>query len=129
MERLGSSLDRVSVGDFKVSIAKYVILSIVTLGIFNIYWQYRQMSFVNKTASEEKFSFVKWLIFTIITCGIYHIYYEYVMGRELVMLQEKYGISKSDDLTTISVVLSVIGLTIVVDAIQQREINMIVDRA
>jgi len=129
MERQGSSLNRANVGDFKVSIAKYVVFSIITLGIFNIYWQYRQMSFVNRIAGEEKFSFVKWLIFTIITCGIYHIYYEYVMGRELVMLQEKYGIPKSDDLTTISVVLSVIGLTIVVDAIQQREINMMVDKA
>lgn len=128
MDRQGYSLSQTSLEDFKVSIAKYVIFSIITFGIFNIYWQYKQMMFVNSAAAEEKFSFVKWLIFTIITCGIYHIYYEYVMGREIIFLQEKLGIIKSQDLPVISIVLSIIGLTIVTDAIQQREINMMVDK-
>ncbi len=128
MDRKAYSLSQTSLEDFKVSIAKYVIFSIITLGIFNIYWQYKQMMFVNSATAEEKFSFVKWLIFTIITCGIYHIYYEYVMGREIIFLQEKLGIIKSQDLPVISIVLSIIGLTIVTDAIQQREINMMVDK-
>jgi hypothetical protein len=128
MERQGSSFSSTSLEEFKVSIAKYVIFSIITFGIFNIYWQYKQMMFVNAATAEEKFSFLRWSLFTIITCGIYHIYYEYVMGREIIMLQEKLGITKSQDLPTISVVLSIIGLTIVTDAIQQREINMMVDK-
>ena len=128
MESQGSSLISNDLQEFKVGIAKYVILSIITFGIFNIYWQYKQMMFVNSAVREEKFSFVKWLIFTIITCGIYHIYYEYVMGREIIFLQDKLGIVKSQDLPVISIVLSIIGLTIVTDAIQQREINMMVDK-
>ena len=128
MERQYSSSGPVDVQEFKLSIAKYVIFSIITFGIFNIYWQYKQMMFVNRASGEEKFSFVKWLIFTIITCGIYHIYYEYVMGREIIFLQEKFGIIKSQDLPVISIVLSIIGLTIVTDAIQQREINLMVDK-
>ncbi|MBI2486358.1 MAG: DUF4234 domain-containing protein [Deltaproteobacteria bacterium] len=128
MQRQGSSFSSTGLEEFNVSIAKYVIFSIITFGIYNIYWQYKQMMFVNAAAGEEKFSFVKWLIFTIITCGIYHIYYEYVMGREIIFLQEKIGITKSEDLPVISIVLSIIGLTIVTDAIQQREINMMVDK-
>ncbi|HXG30120.1 MAG TPA: DUF4234 domain-containing protein [Thermodesulfobacteriota bacterium] len=127
MERPPSPIDQAELRSFKVSIARYVILSIITLGIFNIYWQYIQMKFVNLITGEERFSFVKWLLFTIVTCGIYHLYYEYVMGREITMLQERFGLPKSGDLPTISIVLSILGLTLVTDAIQQREINMIVD--
>lgn len=127
MGRPPSPIDQAELRSFKVSIARYVILSIITLGIFNIYWQYIQMKFVNLITGEERFSFVKWLLFTIVTCGIYHLYYEYVMGREITMLQERFGLSKSGDLPAISIVLSILGLTLVTDAIQQREINMIVD--
>ncbi|HWP91514.1 MAG TPA: DUF4234 domain-containing protein [Thermodesulfobacteriota bacterium] len=128
MERSSTSFTQADLLEFKSGIAKYVILSIITLGIFNLYWQYKQMRFVNTVAGEERFSFVRYLIFTIITCGIYHLYYEYVMGREITMLQEKHGLSKSEDLPAISIVLAVLGLTIVTDAIQQREINMMVDK-
>jgi len=128
MERSNTSFVQGDLQEFRSGIAKYVILSIITLGIFNVYWQYVQMRFVNTLSGEEKFSFVKWSLFTIITCGIYHLYYEYVMGREITMLQERFGLSKSEDLPAISIVLSILGLTLVTDAIQQREINMMVDR-
>lgn len=119
---------------FKGDIAKDVIFTIITCGIYGFFWQYRQMKFVNTLSGEEKFSFVKWLIFSIITCWLYHIYHEYVMGREIVLIQEKFGLSKSDDLPTISIILCILGywvfiaVGIITDAVQQKEINMIVDK-
>lgn len=119
---------------FKSDIAKDVVFTILTLGIYGIYWQYRQMKFVNTLSGEKKFSFARWLVFSIITCWIYHIYHEYVMGREIVFLQEKFGLAKSDDLPTISIVLCIlaywffIAVGIITDSIQQKEINTMIDK-
>ena len=55
MERQSSSFNPTDLEEFKVSIAKYVIFSIITFGIFNIYWQYKQMMFVNRASGEEVF--------------------------------------------------------------------------
>ncbi|MGQ0794300.1 MAG: DUF4234 domain-containing protein [Deltaproteobacteria bacterium] len=121
-------MDKPELLEFRAGIAKYIILTIITLGIFNLYWQYRQMKFVNLLAGEKKFSFPWWLFLTIITFGIYHIYHEYVVGREIASLQDKLGIPRNSDLAIISVLLSIFGLTIVTDAIQQREINAMIDK-
>ena len=134
MKDFGASVIPPDLQQFKGDIAKDVIFTIITCGIYGFFWQYRQMKFVNTLSGEEKFSFVKWLIFSIITCWLYHIYHEYVMGREIVILQEKFGLPKSDDLPAISIILCILGywvfiaVGIITDAVQQKEINMIVDK-
>ncbi|GBD40009.1 hypothetical protein HRbin37_02295 [bacterium HR37] len=114
---------------FKSSIAWDVVLSILTCGIYNLFWQYRQIRAVNTLLGEERLSFIRWLILSVLTCGIYHIYYEYVVGREIETLQERFAVTRSGSLPTISVILAIVGLSIVADAIQQREINMLVEKA
>src|SRR5580700_9149684 len=66
-----------------VDIAAGIIFSVVTCGIYNVYWNYRQMQAMNVLLGRQEFSFNKWAILTLLSCGIYHIYYEYHMGAEL----------------------------------------------
>jgi hypothetical protein len=101
------------------SIAANIILTLVTCGIYNIYWQYLQMQSVNELLDRDKYGFWPWLLFTLITCGIYHIYHEYRMSEDIARSTGRDP--KSDGL--IAVILSVFGLSIVVDAIQQSHIN------
>lgn len=100
-------------------IALSLILTLVTCGLYNFYWQYLQMLAANEMLGSEKYRFLPWLAFTLVTCGIYHIYHEYRMSVDIAQVLGRD--TKNDAL--ISVLLSVFGLSLVVDAIQQSQIN------
>ena len=110
------------------NIAVDVILSVITCGIYNFFWQARQMRVVNVLLGEERFGFWMWFLLTLVTCGLYHIYHEYVMGQSITQVQRRFEKEASDNLSLISLLLSVFGLTIVTDAIQQHEINALFGR-
>lgn len=113
-------------GDFEINIPAYVIFTIITCGLFNIYWNYRQMEACNYLLGRQEFDFVKWLLLSIITCGIYHIYYQYKMGSAIVEIQQKAGKPENTNLPVLSLVVTIVGLTIVADCVHQNEINMLV---
>jgi uncharacterized protein DUF4234 len=100
-------------------IAVSLILTLVTCGLYNFYWQYRQMLAANEMLHSEKYRFLPWLAFTLITCGIYHVYHEYRMSTDIAEVVGRDP--KSEGL--IAVLLSVFGLSVIVDAIQQSQIN------
>lgn len=110
------------------SIVKDIILSIITCGIYYLFWQARQMRAVNYLLEEEKYSFWKWFLLTIITCGIYNIYYEYIMAQSIMEVQRRLDRTISSNLHILSVILAIFGLNIVTDAIQQDEINRLFGR-
>ncbi len=109
------------------SVAKNVILSLLTCGIWDLIWQYRQMRTVNLLLGYDEFHFGKWLVFTILTCGLYHLYHEYLMGRAIVRIQHKYALPPSESLPAVSLFLALISLGIITDAIQQKELNLIIE--
>lgn len=104
-------------------IATDILLSVVTCGIYNLFWQARQFRVLNAFLGRQEFQFWKWALLTLITCGIYHIYTEYVMARAIVSIQRDLGKPANENLIMMTVALSVFGLTIIADAIQQHEIN------
>ncbi len=113
---------------YSSSIAKDIILSLITCGIYYLFWQERQMKAMNYLLEEEKFSFIKWFFLSIITCGIYHIYYEYVFGQAVMEAQRRHDRPVSSYLHLLSVGLAIFGLNIVADAIQQEEVNKLFGR-
>jgi hypothetical protein len=113
---------------YSSSIAKDIILSLITCGIYYLFWQERQMKAANYLLEEDKYSFIKWLLLTIITCGIYHIYYEYTFGQSIMEAQRRLDRPVSSNLHLLSVGLAIFGLNIVADAIQQDEINKLFGR-
>lgn len=108
-----------------INIGTYVIFTILTCGFFNIYWNYRQIETCNAFLEREEFNFMMFIILSIVTCGLYVLYYQYQMGSAIVEIQRKEGVSINKDLPVISLVLTLCGLTFIVDIIHQHELNKI----
>ena len=100
-----------------------ILFSLVTLGIYNLFWNARQFRVLNAFLGEERFKFWKWLLLAIITFGIYHIYNEYLVGVAIVDVQRNASRPISENMPLLCVVVSIFGLAVVADAIQQHEIN------
>ena len=113
------------------SIPLYLLLTILTLFLFNLYWNYRQMQACNDLLGRQEFGFLSWLVLTIITCGIYHFFYQYKMGLAINEIQDRSDFPITEGLPVLSVVAAILGFGIVADCIHQHEINRIVtdDRA
>ena len=100
------------------NIAFDVVLSVITCFLYNAYWQYKQIQAVNDMIKQEKYKFSHWAVLCLVTCGLYHIYHEYRKSEDLTLL----GLGGPNE-AIISIVLTVSGLSIVADAIQQTHIN------
>lgn len=94
-----------------------VVLSIVTCGIYSIYW----MWCINETArtvnpAEWQTTGGMVILFDILTCGIYGIYWNYKMGRAFTAIG-------ANDNSVLYLVLSVLGLSVVNFCLMQDGIN------
>ena len=101
------------------SIPLDIIFTLLSCGIFNLWVQHKQMQAVNDMLGTSLYRFGPWLLLTIVTCGLYHIYHEYRKSRDV---QQALGDGSSSE-PIINVILTVLGLHVVADAIQQAEIN------
>jgi hypothetical protein len=108
------------------SIPLYLILTILTAFLFNLYWNYRQMVACNELLGRREFGFLTWLLLTLLTCGLYHLFYQYKMGAAIVEIEHERGLPVSEGLPLLSVVAAILGVGIVADCIHQHEINRIV---
>ena len=100
-----------------------ILLTLVTCGIYGLFWQYKQIKTLNAWLRKEEFSFPTWFFLTILTCGLFSVYYEYKMAGGINEIQANNELKVKSDLAVISLLLAVIGLGIVSMAIQQAEIN------
>lgn len=112
---------------YDLTIALYLILTLITCGLFNLYWNYKQMEGCNYLLNRQEFRFVYWLLFSILTCGLYHIFYQYKMGSAIVEIQQNTNKAVFDSLPILSCLVTIFGLSIIVDCIHQYEINKILD--
>jgi hypothetical protein len=110
----------------KIDIATAIIFSLLTCGLYNIYWNYQQFEHMNKLLGRNEYDFWKWLLLSAVTCGLYHIYFEYKMGADLYEHMKGKGMEVNPNLALMGLGLSCFGLTIVADAIYQHELNRLV---
>lgn len=101
------------------NIAKDIIFTLLTCGIYNIYVQAKQINAVNAIIKEQKYSFGMWFLLTLVTCGLYHLYHEYRLSSDLVKHIE--GLNENEAILTVG--LAAFGMSLVADAIQQSHIN------
>ena len=94
-----------------------VILTILTCGIYGIYWMVKINDELLQLSDTEGSSGVTVILLSIITCGIYGIYWNYKMGTCVNKLKR----GGSNDI--IFLVLSLFGLGIVNYIIAQDTIN------
>lgn len=94
----------------KRNIALCVVLSIVTCGIYGIYWMIMINDEINE-ASEDHNALSGGLVFllSIVTCGIYSIYWSYKMGQKVDKIDE----TSNGNSDILYLVLSILGLSII----------------
>ena len=112
--------------EYAASVALYLILTLVTVGIFNLYWNYRQMQVCNELLDRNEFSWLLWILLVVVTCGLYHLYYQYKMGAAINEIQELYDCPFTDGLPVLSLVVAILGFGIVADCVHQHELNKLV---
>ena len=80
------------------SIALGIIFSLLTCGIYSLYWQYKQMVTLNTWLGRTDYRFWLWFFLSILTCGIFGIYYEYKMAVGINEIQTNNSLPVSDHL-------------------------------
>ena len=102
------------------SIVLAVIFTIITFGIYGIYWMIRINDEVNQLANEpQATSGGLVFLFSLITFGIYSYYWLYKMGERCDRIRGEWNGSKS----ILYLILGLVGLSIVSYALIQDVIN------
>ena len=105
------------------SIVTAIILSIVTCGIYSIYWFICLTNEMNKAACRESDTngLTSWLL-NLITCGVYGFYWAYKMGEKRDIIANENGSSHF-----LYMILTFFGLSIVVCGLAQDSLNKAID--
>lgn len=101
------------------NIATQIILTIVTCGLYGIYWLYTLGNDIGQLEDGDPKG-GRVLLLSLVTCGIYTIFFFYKSGTVL----EKYT-RKNDGV--LYLVLSLVGLAIISYALIQNEINTVIN--
>lgn len=99
-----------------------IIFSIISCGIYSIYWFVVMTDEANKVNHENGTSGALAFLFTLLTCGIYGIYWYYKMGKRLYEAGQKAGKDISDN-SVIYLLLGLFGLGIVNYCLIQNDLN------
>ena len=112
----------------EINIVLYIILCVVTLGLFYFVWQYKQMHQCNVLMEKEEHGLFKWFILSLITFGIYHFYHEYKMSQDIIDLQIKFEMKRvhGTEFPILCLIISVFGFFLISDFIHQEELNKII---
>lgn len=100
-----------------------LLLSLLTCGLYFIYWQYVIMNEMGDYLGEE-INPLKELFFIVITCGLYGIYLYYKYGKWVYKCTLKGNIEASDN-SLLYVICSIFGLGIVVSCFMQNTLNQV----
>ena len=105
------------------NIAADIVFSVLTLGVYNLFWAARQFRVVNACLKAEKYRFWPWFLLSLITFGIYGFYILYTFSLDVESIRSKQGRPASPNFAVINLVLAAIGLHVVTQVILQHEIN------
>lgn len=99
-----------------------IVLSLVTCGIYGIYWWIKMTDETNSVTPNPGRSGAMCFLFTIITCGIYGVYWYYMMGKNLYAAGQARGVNL-EDRSIVYLLLGIVGLGIVSEAMMQSDLN------
>jgi hypothetical protein len=103
-------------------IATCIILSMVTCGIYGLYWWACLINEPNTALDDPGPSAGVVIILSIITCNIYGIFWAYKQGERLDEIKRKRGLP-TNDRGVVYLLLTLFGLSIVAWALMQDELN------
>ena len=104
------------------NIALCIVLSIITCGLYGIYWFICLTNDTNEVSNSNGTSGGMALLFTIITCGIYSFYWAYKQGEKIDTAKNSHGIPSSNT-GILYLILVFFGLGIIAYALMQDSLN------
>jgi hypothetical protein len=108
------------------SVGLSLILTLITCGIYGIYWFIVLTNDVGRLSGDTSFTGGKHFLLTLITCGIWSFVWSYQLGKNIAAAQERMGFRVTDN-SVIYLVLNIFGLGIVNYALAQSEVNRLVE--
>lgn len=110
----------------KRSIVTCILLSIVTCGIYGIYWTVCLVNDLNTASGtpQDTSGGVVFLL-SLVTCGIYMYYWMYKAGEKVSVIQRRQGRMNSENNGLLYLLLSIFGLSIVSYCLIQSELNQV----
>ncbi len=111
----------------KRSIGLAILLSVITCGIFGIYWFIVLTDDTNVAANDQQGTSggVAFLL-TLVTCGIYGYYWAYKQGEKLDYAKQARNVPSSNS-NILYLILQIFGLGIIGYALMQDNLNKIAD--
>ncbi len=111
----------------KRSIGLAILLSVITCGIYGIYWFIVLTDDTNRAANDQQGTSggVAFLL-TLVTCGIYGYYWAYKQGEKLDYAKQARNIPSSNS-NILYLILQIVGLGIIGYALMQDNLNKIAD--
>ena len=107
------------------SIVTAIILSLVTCGIYSIYWFIMLTNEMNQASDKTSdTSGGVCFLLSLVTCGIYGFYWAYKMGEKRDIIANEKASSN-----VIYLVLALFGFSIVVNALLQDSLNKAIEKA
>ena len=107
------------------SVAMVIILTLITCGIYGVFWMYAITEELSHATNDPNFSGAKALIFILLTCGIYGFFWYYTVGQKIAEMQRQHNMLIKDN-GVLFIVLAIFGLEIISMGIIQAEMNKFV---
>lgn len=86
------------------SLIAYILLSIVTCGIYSYYFIYtvaRDVNTMCREDGEKTGGLLAFILLSFVTCGFYGLYWEYKLGNRLAANAPRYGLTFQENGTTV----------------------------
>ncbi|TMV48209.1 DUF4234 domain-containing protein [Paenibacillus mesophilus] len=107
------------------SVGMAVVLTLITCGIYGIYWFIVLTNEVGRLSGDHTFTGGKHFLLSLITCGIWSYVWSYQIGKQVGAAQHQRGLMVSDN-SVLYLVLTFFGLGIVAYALAQSDVNKLV---
>lgn len=88
----------------KRTLLSYILFSIITCGIYSIYFWYCFTEDINRVCEgdgQDSPNYIIVILLSIVTCGIYMWYWYYKQGNRLQVAAPRYGLNFNENGTTI----------------------------
>lgn len=105
-----------------------LVFGILTCGIYALYWVYKTSSEVKDALGRDDVNPALDTVLSLITCYLWFIYLAYRYPQLILQLQEKAGLPRND-ISLISLILSIVGLGPISFFMIQSELNRVWDAA
>lgn len=108
------------------NIAVCIVLTIITCGIYGIYWSVCLVNELNSASDRpQDTSGGMVLLLSLVTCGIYRLVWYYKAGEKVSYIRRRNGDIAESNNGLVYLLIAIFGFSIVSDSLIQSELNKV----